>query len=170
MSLETHAGREKAAELEVKKPETWYVYTYAFPDDTVFYVGKGKNGRINVHEDEAAKGCECRKCIAIRKVWASGSPVRKRIVFETFVESEALAKELDLIKEYSGEYLTNAIYHVGFMNAFTLKSDAKPRSVSPAKKPLSHTSLEDDGWRPYEDRSIVRVDGFTLYICAALID
>ena len=52
MSLETQAGREKAASLKIKMPKTWYVYIYTFPDDTVFYVGKGKGDRIFQHEIE----------------------------------------------------------------------------------------------------------------------
>ena len=30
----------------IAAPTTYYVYTYAFPDGTVFYVGKGCNARI----------------------------------------------------------------------------------------------------------------------------
>lgn len=91
-------------------PETWYVYTYAYPDGTVFYVGKGNRGRIDEHEREARKGCTCEKCRAIRRIWDSGHPVRKRIVFETLVETEALAQERLLIKQYAGPQLTNVFW------------------------------------------------------------
>lgn len=92
---------------QVEKPQTWYVYTYSFPDDTVFYVGKGTGNRINNHEDEAVRGCDCRKCITIREIWASGMPIKKRIVFETLIEKDALVREEELIQEYSSEHLTN---------------------------------------------------------------
>lgn len=107
MSLPTQKGNEQSASLIVSLPDTWYVYLYLLPDDTVFYVGKGKGCRLFQHEYEAASGCGCRKCTTIREIWASGSPVKKRIVFETFVETEAFAEEARLIQEYSGKHLTN---------------------------------------------------------------
>jgi hypothetical protein len=66
---------------EVVAPKTWYVYTYAFPDGTVFYVGKGVRARIEEHEREAQSGCDCEKCRTIRRIWKSGMPVQKRIVY-----------------------------------------------------------------------------------------
>jgi len=87
--------------------KTWYVYTYAFPDGTVFYVGKGNHARIDDHEREARNGCDCDKCRIIRQIWKSGHPVQKRIVFETFVEAEALVQEHSLIERYAGPQLTN---------------------------------------------------------------
>ena len=93
---------------QIARPTTWYVYTYAFPDGTVFYVGKGCHARINEHEREAQSGCECRKCCTIRHIWASGKPVQKRIVYETLIEQEALDCEKRLINDVYGlENLTN---------------------------------------------------------------
>ncbi len=34
-------------------PKTYYVYTYAYPDGVIFYIGKGTQGRIDDHELEA---------------------------------------------------------------------------------------------------------------------
>lgn len=87
--------------------KTWYVYAYAFPDGTVFYVGKGNHARIDDHEREARNGCDCDKCRIIRQIWESGHPVQKRIVFETLVEAEALVQERSLIERYTGPQLTN---------------------------------------------------------------
>ena len=87
---------------KVVSPQTYYIYTLAYPDGKVFYVGKGTNGRIADHEREASKGCNCPKCDIIREIWADNKPVQKRIVFETLNETEALTYELDLIKQ-SGE-------------------------------------------------------------------
>jgi len=93
---------------QILRATTWYVYTYAFPDGTVFYVGKGCNARINEHEREAQSGCECRKCYTIRQIWESAKPVQKRIVYETLIEQEALDYERRLINDVYGlENLTN---------------------------------------------------------------
>lgn len=110
----------------MEKPSTWYVYTYAFPDDTVFYVGKGTGSRINAHEDEASKECPCKKCMTIREVWASGNPVKKRIVFETLDEEEALAKEHELIQLYAGDCLTNISMYI----ASKPSKNVQPRDIN----------------------------------------
>lgn len=91
-------------------PKTYYVYTYAYPDPDgrVFYVGKGTGRRFFDHEREAQSGCPCKKCRVIRQIWASGKPVQKRIVYETFVEQDALLYEQKLINFiYSTSALTN---------------------------------------------------------------
>ena len=41
---------------------SYYVYTLAYPDGTVFYVGKGSGNRIQHHEQEALRGHDCPKC------------------------------------------------------------------------------------------------------------
>src|SRR5260370_11538749 len=88
-------------------PKTYYVYTYAYPDGSVFYVGKGTKGRIDGHEHEAERGCQCRKCETIRQIWASGKTIQKRIVYETLDELDALEQEQNLISAHAGPYLTN---------------------------------------------------------------
>src|SRR5216684_8129488 len=93
--------------MQFLAPKTYYVYTYAFPDGTIFYVGKGTRGRIDEHEREASNGCQCLKCDIIRSIWASGKPVQKRIVYETFDELDALEQELALIRAHAGPHLTN---------------------------------------------------------------
>lgn len=92
-------------------PQTWYVYTYAYPDGTVFYVGKGTGGRMFHHEKEARSGCLCDKCAVIRDIWVNGGTVQKQIVFETTKENDALDKEKELITLYTLESLTNG--HIG---------------------------------------------------------
>jgi AcrR family transcriptional regulator len=88
-------------------PKTWYVYTYAYPDGSIFYIGKGNQGCIDEHEREAQDGCACTKCQTIREIWASGHPVQKRIVYETLLEAEALEYEKKLIHLHAGPHLTN---------------------------------------------------------------
>ena len=92
-------------------PKTYYVYTYAYADGTVFYIGKGTEGRIDAHEKEASKGCGCRKCQVIRQIWQSKKPIQKRIVFETLDELEALEQERDLIQMHACAGLTNISYN-----------------------------------------------------------
>lgn len=40
---------------------SFYVYTLAYPDSKVFYVGKGTGKRIDDHEREARKGVQSYK-------------------------------------------------------------------------------------------------------------
>jgi hypothetical protein len=61
------------------------------------------------HFREAAGGCECQKCQAIRSVWDAGLVVVRRIVFETIFESEALKQEKARIVLHSSPYLTNIV-------------------------------------------------------------
>jgi hypothetical protein len=75
----------------------FYVYTLAYPDGKVFYVGKGKKNRVDQHEKEAARQCGCPKCCAIRSIWTAGGAVVKAIVFETANENEAYAHERAMI-------------------------------------------------------------------------
>jgi hypothetical protein len=80
----------------------YYVYTLAYPDGAVFYVGKGAGDRINTHERDARAGnCLCRKCIIIRKIWKSGKKVKAEIVVSALSSSEALQEERRLIGELS---------------------------------------------------------------------
>jgi excisionase family DNA binding protein len=92
---------------EMVAPQTYYVYTLAYPDGNIFYVGKGTSGRIADHEREAKKGCGCHKCHVIREIWASGKPVQKRIVFETLDEQEAFEYERALIERSTNSSLVN---------------------------------------------------------------
>lgn len=97
-------------------PKTYYVYTLAKPDGTVFYVGKGQGDRIDQHEfhakylDEAIEKYRLnpRKCAEIRKIWDNGGRVVKSIVYETPIEEDAYVYEWVLIHMvYGPEQLTN---------------------------------------------------------------
>lgn len=85
----------------------YYVYTLAYPDGIVFYVGKGKGKRITDHEKEALRGHNCPKCELIRSIWRDGGTVQRAIVFETDDEQAALAREMELIDSYGPDQLVN---------------------------------------------------------------
>jgi hypothetical protein len=87
----------------------YYVYTLAYPDEQIFYVGKGQGKRVHHHEAEARTGCSCNKCQTIRQVWKNGEQVLKSIVFETCKEQEALEQEEQLINQHDGSLLVNII-------------------------------------------------------------
>ncbi len=92
----------------------FYVYTLAYPDGTVFYVGKGsfskeaRIDRIDCHEREARRGYPYKRCQIIREIWASGGQVIKTKVYETSVEQDAFIYEWCLINLiYGREKLAN---------------------------------------------------------------
>lgn len=87
--------------MDAIAPKTWYVYTLAYPDGTVFYVGKGIGRRMFAHDREARGSCACKKCEIIRSIWLSGKPVQRRIIFETFSEGEALDYEKETMIQYA---------------------------------------------------------------------
>src|SRR5690242_15985045 len=90
-------------------PETarYYVYTLAYPDGTVFYVGKGTGARMDAHEKEAKGGYTSKKCDIIRQIWAQGGQVMKTKVYQTESASDALQYEHDLILAYGLDSLAN---------------------------------------------------------------
>ena len=123
--------------MQTAAPKTWYVYTYSYPDGTVFYVGKGTKGRIDHHEREAQGKCSCKKCQAIRHIWASGNPVQKRIVFETLVEVEALEQERSLIEKHTGPLLAN-------VTIYPRAKIVKPKPVKSKIDGVPKTKIVDD--------------------------
>jgi hypothetical protein len=86
----------------------YYVYELYDPRTLeVFYVGKGKRGRIDQHEIEARKGRQSRKCDRIREIELAGLTIGKRKVSTHKDEDEAYDAEAALICEYGLAKLTN---------------------------------------------------------------
>jgi hypothetical protein len=85
----------------------YYVYTLAYPNGVVFYVGKGKGKRVADHEKEALRGHDCPKCELIRSIWRDGGSILRAIVFETDDERAALDREAELIRDYGYDRLMN---------------------------------------------------------------
>lgn len=102
----------------------------------VFYVGKGTPypvwrciERIDIHEQEARRGCDCGKCQTIRSVWAKGQQIIKEKVFKSSHEHEVLAKEQTDIKiTYAGPYLTN-YQHNDYLRLASMPETEKQREV-----------------------------------------
>lgn len=85
----------------------YYVYTLAYPDGTVFYVGKGKDKRIKNHLEEVKRGVISPKCDVIRSILASGQEVLESKVYTDLSEQEALIREEEVIDRYDFMVLTN---------------------------------------------------------------
>ncbi len=99
----------------VEQQKKYYVYTLAYPDDIVFYVGKGQDDRIDRHEHDACRSDEAiksrylnlEKCQVIRTIWEQGKQVKKNIVFETDIELDAYIYEWVLINMVYADQLVN---------------------------------------------------------------
>lgn len=76
-----------------------YVYVYTYPDGKVFYVGKGRGTRLLDHETEARTGKTANryKVGTIRKIWANGEEVGKKILAYFDNDEDALEYEIALI-------------------------------------------------------------------------
>jgi hypothetical protein len=85
----------------------YYVYALVRPDGRPFYVGKGKNNRMYLHDTEARSGCKCHKCNVIRKIWRNGGKVVRYTLFTTEDEQEAFAYERETIALFGRENLCN---------------------------------------------------------------
>ena len=92
----------------MKSKKRFYVYTLAYPDGTVFYVGKGtRYDRIHAHEQEAKRGIRSHKCNVIRKIYRDGGKVQKQKVAFFDTKEEAYRFEMQLIAFFGRDTLTN---------------------------------------------------------------
>lgn len=78
----------------------YYVYTLAYLNGVVFYVGKGSGNRIAQHEKEALRGHNCPKCDLIRSIWRDGGVIQRALVFGPEDERAALDREAALLHHY----------------------------------------------------------------------
>ena len=97
----------------VKSPDKTSYYTYLLidpRDGIVFYVGKGRGDRMNIHVREASAGnptCNLRKYMKIREIMRSGGQVIVRTFSRHAHEEEAYGAEDVLLTAMTGETLTN---------------------------------------------------------------
>ena len=92
---------------DLLRADKYYVYSLAYPNGDMFYIGKGKGDRINHHERGVlnGRGANLQKETIIRKIWANGEQVTKTVLAEFDTEKEALLYEAALIFFMDG--LTN---------------------------------------------------------------
>lgn len=89
---------------------SYYVYSLTDPrDDAVFYIGKGKDNRIDAHEKEALKGVHSRKCERIREILSNGLQVKKQKIKFFLQEQDAYDFEKELIDQIGLHRLTNVV-------------------------------------------------------------
>ena len=72
----------------------YYTYTHSIPDGKVFYVGKGKEGRVYSTSD---------RTLAWRKVVKDSQGVTMKIIKHFENEEDAFAHEIELIKQFKEE-------------------------------------------------------------------
>lgn len=142
----------------------YYVYTLAYPNGEVFYVGKGVGNRMYHHEVEAASTARVayrnrKKLEVIREVWASGGQVQKSIVFETDVEEDAFMYEWALINmACTAERLTN-VSTSGMRKSFVPEPRPKYKSLSQIPPKVEAISIKTG-------KSSIEIGGETYYTAA----
>lgn len=86
----------------------YYVYEYIDPrNNKVFYVGKGKGNRLTTHLRKSSLTKDTPKSKLIKEILNEGlSPIIQKVK-ENLTEEESLQYEMELIKFYGKENLTN---------------------------------------------------------------
>lgn len=86
----------------------FYVYQLIDPRTMKpFYIGKGKDNRIDDHEKDAARGIIHPKCSKIREIQKSGMVVIKEKIKHFSDEDQAFEYEKQLIAKIGMDQLTN---------------------------------------------------------------
>jgi hypothetical protein len=86
----------------------YYVYFLIDPRcASVFYIGKGKGGRLNQHLKQAKAGGKGVKCDRIRDILSEGKEPEAKIVNRFHNEADAYAYEAKLIDAFGYDDLTN---------------------------------------------------------------
>ncbi len=132
----------------------YYVYTYAYPDGRVFYVGKGRGNRMWDHERDARNGVQSEKCDIIREIHAQGGKVFKKQLYTYLSEQDAIAIEAILIALFGRAELANK--QSGHYRALTRLKQVHQKAQEKAALMLFRTVYWNDE-RGYHARSI-RID------------
>lgn len=132
-----------------------YVYTLAYPNGRVFYVGKGIGQRILEHETEARRGVKSEKCDIIRDIWAKGGEVVKRNVGLFASDEEALKYEHHLISSLDG-----------LVNVSRGSGDFSEVAVSPEDQRMFGASIRrftEDGQAYWSAREMASFLGYSSW-------
>ena len=120
-----------------------YVYTLAYPDGRVFYVGKGIHDRIHHHEREvrARRRVNTYKEAIIRGIWEAGGQVVKTKLASFETHEEAILFETALIFFMDG--LTN-LTHGGEGRPGAIVTEEHRRKLSEAQKGKPREPLTEE--------------------------
>lgn len=81
--------------------EDWYVYTLAWHTGLIFYVGRGRGHRWDVHEQKALRGENCRVTDTICEIWLRGEALIKKKHLENVTEEDAYTYQFSLYMKYA---------------------------------------------------------------------
>ncbi len=116
----------------------WYVYTLAYPDGTVFYVGMGHGKRMFQHERVTHNpGVSASICM----VKQMGMTVQKRVIATFIVKQHAHMFERMLIETYGIDSLANVKSEIG-------------NDTRKLVKPIELSNIQFDNRRPISSQQI----------------
>jgi hypothetical protein len=138
-----------------EKYARYYVYALAYPDERIFYIGKGQGNRIDKHEMEAKQGVQSAKCDSIRGIWAEGKEIVKWKLAFFDNEGDALRHESSLIASLGG--LSNIAS--GQKQFRDIPISSKDRSYFGA----SVMQIDEDGQEFYSAREVGEFLGYTSW-------
>lgn len=97
-----------------------YVYTLAYQNGTVFYVGKGSGDRVQSHFYEASgsRTSVSRVATVIRQIWQRGEKVVVRKPITDVDDIFALQMEKHYITLHKSEHLVNQDWHATHKNQY----------------------------------------------------
>lgn len=152
-SLPAKRAAGKSADL------VFYVYELIDPrDGSVFYVGKGKRGRVDQHEVEARKGRQSRKCECIRAIESAGLKIKKRKAAHYTDEIEAYEAEIALIQSHGLANLTNVTSGGGGKCVGPTTYEDRIHAIAACKTLRQITTLRKNGVTSLAWGDMLRID------------
>lgn len=142
---------------------SFYTYTYSYPDGTPFYVGKGKGRRINAHLCDAKAGRKLNSfnIRVIRKLLENGElPIIKKIVDDVDEEFAFLVEE-EFIAKYG-----RRIDGTGILTNNTLGGEGTSgaKGIKRTQEQIEIMRLRSTGVKQSEQTKLKRKEKLTGYI------